>query len=271
VSVTLFAFLNLIDALHSLPSISGYVHRVGEIIETLDNIHDERLTNDSHKIHPTSDMIAVKQLACRTPDNSKLLFDNMTFSVKEGEPMVVMGPSGSGKTSLLRVLGGLWPFESGTLFKPDKIGRDGLFFLPQRPYITLGTLRQQLIYPHRTDEQVAEDSELIDLLKLMDLHHLLHFENGLDATKPWQDMLSGGEQQRVGFARLFYHRPRFCIMDESTSALDVNLEDRCMGMCKDYGITTISVGHRPTLVKHHVNLLRLDGQGRSIVGKLKHD
>ena len=185
--------------------------------------------------------------------------------------MIIMGPSGSGKTSLLRVLGGLWPFEKGTLFKPDAIGRNGVFFLPQRPYITLGTLRQQLIYPHRPDEQMAEDGELMDILKKMDLNHLLYFENGLDATKAWQDMLSGGEQQRIGFARLFYHRPRFCIMDESTSALDVELEDRCMGMCKEYDITVISVGHRPTLIKHHVNLLKLNGKGGSTVEKIKHD
>ena len=218
-------------------------------------------------IQPTADMIAVKNLVCRTPDNGKVLFDNISFSVKKGEPLIVMGPSGSGKTSLLRVIGGLWPFEKGMLFKPSKIGRNGIFFLPQRPYITLGSLRQQLIYPHRPDEQIAEDSELIAILKKMDLNHLLYFENGLDASKSWQDMLSGGEQQRVGFARLFYHRPRFCIMDESTSALDVELEDRCMHLCKDYGITVISVGHRPTLIKHHVNLLRLDGFGGCTIEK----
>ena len=113
------------------------------------------------------------------------------------------------------------------------------------------------------------DDELVNILKKMDLNHLLNFENGLDATKPWQDMLSGGEQQRVGFARLFYHQPRFCIMDESTSALDIELEDRCMGLCKEYDITVISVGHRPTLIKHHVNLLKLNGHGGSRIEKIK--
>merc|ERR1711991_1003116 len=101
--------------------------------------------------------------------------------------------------------------------------------LPQRPYITLGTLRQQLIYPH--------------------------------ATEKWSDMLSGGEQQRLGFARLFYHKPMFCIMDESTSALDVELETKCMSMCAMYEITAVSVGHRPTLIPFHTHVMKLDGNG----------
>ena len=101
--------------------------RVGYLYEVLEeNISIAPLT--STYIQPTADMIAVKNLVCRTPDNGKVLFDNISFSVKKGEPLIVMGPSGSGKTSLLRVIGGLWPFEKGMLFKPSKIGRNGIFF-----------------------------------------------------------------------------------------------------------------------------------------------
>jgi putative ATP-binding cassette transporter len=77
----------------------------------------------------------------------------------------------------------------------------------------------------------------------------------------WSVLLSGGEQQRFGFARLFYHKPAFCIMDESTSALDVPLEKKCMEMCAMYKITAVSVGHRPTLIPFHAHLLELDGSG----------
>ena len=269
VGTALVGLTNFLLTCVNIPSAAGTTHRVGEIIEILDEIGDSMASQTTKSIQPTANSVGVQNLVCSTPDQSKVLFDNMTFEVKHREPMIVMGPSGSGKTSLLRVLGGLWPFEEGTLFKPDTIGRDGILFLPQRPYITLGTLRQQLIYPHRPDEQMMSDDELVNILKKMDLNHLLYFENGLDATKPWQDMLSGGEQQRVGFARLFYHQPRFCIMDESTSALDIELEDRCMGLCKEYDITVISVGHRPTLIKHHVNLLKLNGHGGSRIEKIK--
>eukprot|EP00943_MAST-04B_sp_MAST-4B-sp1_P001276 g1276.t1 len=278
ISLTIFfnATLSLPTLFYQFAESIGLINRVGYLYEELEqnaamadnkDIYDQwnGRGHDANNV----DTIAVKDLICCTPDKSKVLFDNMSFEVKHRESMIVMGPSGSGKTSLLRVLGGLWPFEKGTIYKPDTIGRDGIFFLPQRPYITLGTLKQQLIYPHRPDEQMVNDDELIDILKKMDLNHLLYFENGLNETKLWQDMLSGGEQQRIGFARLFYHKPRFCIMDEATSALDVELEDRCMSMCKEYDITLISVGHRPTLIKHHVNLLRLDGFGSFAIEKTR--
>eukprot|EP00945_MAST-04E_sp_MAST-4E-sp1_P006005 g6005.t1 len=254
--------LGLLQLFPDLPSIAGLVHRVGEMLEKLDVATDAVLRFErTGRILSNPNEIVVEHLTCATPDNSKVLFKDMSFRVKQGEPLIVMGPSGAGKTSLLRVLGGLWPFQQGTLSKPSTIGRGGMFFLPQRPYITLGTLRQQLIYPHQLENQLGTDDELIDILKSLDLTHLMFFEGGLDATESWSDMLSGGEQQRLGFARLFYHKPAFCIMDESTSALDVPLEKKCMEMCAMYKITAVSVGHRPTLIPFHAHLLELDGSG----------
>lgn len=91
--------------------------------------------------------------------------------------------------------------------------------------------------------------------------HLALRGDGLDERCRWADQLSGGEQQRIGFARLLYHAPKYAFMDESTSALDVDLEEKCMHMCREAGITCISVAHRPSLLKYHQQLLRLDGEG----------
>lgn len=95
----------------------------------------------------------------------------------------------------------------------------------------------------------------------LELSFLLDTEEGLDVKQDFSDTLSGGEQQRLGFARLLYHRPAYAILDESTSALDEQLEDKCMRMCVALGITCISVGHRPSLIRHHEVVLRLNGKG----------
>lgn len=99
------------------------------------------------------------------------------------------------------------------------------------------------------------------LLELLDLSHLLDRDGGLAAVESWSDSLSGGEQQRLGIARLLYHCPAYAIMDESTSALDIGLESRCMNLCREKGISCISVGHRATLLPFHDILLELDGKG----------
>ena len=197
-----------------------------------------------------------------------------------------MGPSGSGKSSVLRLICGLWPIQTGVVARPEAIGRGGLFVIPQRPYLLAGTLRDQLLYPHTKESRHEDgaDRRLVQLLTELDLAHLLACPGGLDAKEVWQDMLSVGEQQRIGFIRLLYHkcvaqfgrnaydcsrggdgggvsRPAYALMDESTSALDVALEAKCYGMCAQANITCISIGHRLTLLPYHDVALHLDGSG----------
>ena len=133
-----------------------------------------------------------------------------------------MGPSGSGKTSLLRTVAGLWPFERGLVQRPTAQGRGGCLFLPQRPFIPASsTLRAVVCYPHTSQEVRATDRELAELLSAVDLDMLMLVGGrGLDSVLDWSSLLSGGEQQRIGFARLFYHRPKYALADEATSALD---------------------------------------------------
>lgn len=206
------------------------------------------------------DEVGTSNLLCRTPTGA-VLFRNLTFTVRYGEHTIIMGPSGCGKSSLLRVLAGLWPFEEGRVFRPAAVG-PGILFVSQRPYITDSNLRDQILYPGTRASCLATDDELKSLLTLVKLDHLLHEgEDILDVDRNWAEVLSGGEQQRLGFARLLYHKPRFALLDESTSAMDVALEAHCMTTAIAAGITCISVGHRPTLVQFHMKLLRLDGHG----------
>jgi ABC-type uncharacterized transport system fused permease/ATPase subunit len=252
-----------------VPNMAGAVHRVGELQDVILAAIKELPTapNSEHSVKSNTNSISVENLCSRAPGKStevpgafrgKLLFHELSFEVKEGESLIIMGASGTGKTSLLRILGGLWPYDAGKISKPSNIGRGGMFFLPQRPYITLGTLREQLIYPHNPNEQNKPDDQLIELLRMVGLIHLMYFEGGLDAAQNWADMLSGGEQQRIGFCRMFYHEPKFVVMDESTSALDIDLEKKCMEMCLLSNITMISVGHRPSLIQYHKQKLTLN-------------
>ena len=168
---------------------------------------------------------------------------------------MITGPSGVGKTSIVRILGGLWQCSSGEIRRPKTIGRKGIFFLPQRSYFFFGTLRSQLTYPALFSED--SDDSLLEMLKLVHLEHLIEAKGGLDRLASWPNILSYGEQQRVGFIRLFFHLPLFCVMDEATSALDEKVESICMAYCKSLGISCISVGHRPSLMKFHTHILSL--------------
>eukprot|EP01094_Clydonella_sp_ATCC50884_P023241 TRINITY_DN5522_c0_g2_i2.p1 TRINITY_DN5522_c0_g2~~TRINITY_DN5522_c0_g2_i2.p1 ORF type:complete len:658 (+),score=221.80 TRINITY_DN5522_c0_g2_i2:128-2101(+) len=137
----------------------------------------------------------------------QLLVKGLTFSVRRNTNVQVTGPNGSGKSSLFRVLGGLWPLCSGRLTKP----RDtSLFYVPQKPYLAPGTLRDQLTYPkHLLDK--SEDDQLFVLMQTVNLGYLVERE-GWDTIRDWADVLSGGEKQRVAMARLFYHKPEFGIL-----------------------------------------------------------
>jgi putative ATP-binding cassette transporter len=171
---------------------------------------------------------------------------------------LVSGPSGSGKSTLFRALAGIWPFGAGTVAIPE--GRRVLF-LPQRPYLPIAPLREALSYPDRPEGHT--DTELRQALVDSRLPHLL---DRLDEQANWSLELSGGEQQRIGFARVFLYRPDWLFLDEATSALDEDTEQALYALVRNRfpGITLISIAHREAVAKFHRRRLTLRPETRTV-------
>jgi putative ATP-binding cassette transporter len=193
--------------------------------------------------------------------NGKLLIADAEVVIEPGEKILVKGESGMGKSTLIRAIAGLWPWGSGRILRPE--GAE-IAFMPQRPYIPLGTLRHALLYP--ASGQAEEEWKIRDALRKTGLWHLIE---RLDEDEQWSRILSVGEQQRIAFARLLIHPPDMIIMDEATSALDELSQARVMDFLKQElaAATVISVAHRPGLEAWHtreVNLVRAPGKAHAV-------
>jgi ATP-binding cassette, subfamily D (ALD), member 3 len=205
-------------------------------------------------------VIEFNQVPVVTP-NKDVLIRSLSFKVEKGMNLMIVGPNGCGKSSLFRLLGELWPLFGGTLIKPSK---KNIFYVPQRPYLALGSLRDQIIYPHSVEEMPATmtDADLRRLLNDVRLEYLADRDGGLNAVCDWADVLSGGEKQRVAMARMFYHRPQFAVLDECTSAVSVDVEGFLYKHAEELGITILTCSHRQALWKYHQYKLEFLGNGQ---------
>ena len=198
-----------------------------------------------------------------------MLVRALSFSLRQGDHLLVVGPNGCGKSSLFRILGGLWPVYGGTVYKPPF---SDIFYIPQRPYLPRGTLRQQITYPDgkaATRAKGVTDADLLGILALLGLERLVEqHEGGWEAEAEWREALSGGVQQKVAMARLFYHRPRYAILDECTSSVTAEAERVMYETAKGLGVTLMTVSHRRSLWKYHTHLLQFDGQGGYLFTRL---
>lgn len=203
--------------------------------------------------------------------NGDVLVEKMTFEIKPGMNLMITGPNGCGKSSLFRIMGQLWPLTGGVLHKPSL---EKIFYIPQRPYLPVGTLRDQLIYPHtkgQSREAGGTDAELFEVLKQVRLDYLVEREKGWDSENDWNDVLSGGEKQRMAMGRLLYHKPIYAILDECTSAVSIDVEGHLYSYMKSQGITLITVSHRDTLWKYHEYLLKFKGDKDFEFGEMPAD
>lgn len=189
-----------------------------------------------------------------TPGGQRTLISGLTLEMGQADNLVIVGQSGIGKSSLLRAIAGLWTRGQGTVLRPPLAD---IFFLPQKPYMLLGTLRAQLLYP-RLERQI-EEQELRDILTTVCLADLPERVGGFDVALDWANVLSLGEQQRLAFARLLAGRPRFAVLDEATSALDMENEANFYRKLQELGIRYISVGHRASIIAYHTHVLDLQG------------
>lgn len=237
----LTAFVDFVDPAQSPSQLQNGVPAV------LSQIHTKEIAS-------TRELI-LRDVTLRTPGTfSRVLISNASVHVRQSERLLIVGSSGAGKTSLLRAIAGLWVEGSGDIERPT---REQAFFLPQRPYCVLGTLRDQLLYP-RTSSQKGSDIALLDALNRVGLPHLARDVGGLDETQNWTDVLSVGETQRLAFARLLLSDAQLAIIDEGTSALDLASEAAVMRLaCEKPGRLLVSVGHRPSLLHFHDTVLSI--------------
>ncbi|GAB6026534.1 ATP-binding cassette sub- D member 3 [Chamberlinius hualienensis] len=279
----------LVLAGRELTRLAGFTHRVSQLMNVLAELKkgkfERTMVSDISKLKSNANgingsatvsksnlapgrgrmifqdnVIRFEKLPLVTP-NGDVLINELNFEVRSGMNVLVCGPNGCGKSSLFRVLGELWPLYGGMLTKPLP---QKLFYIPQRPYMTIGTLRDQIIYPDTVEDQIKKgisDADLLEYLDLVQLTYILDREGGWEAVQDWIDVLSGGEKQRIAMARLFYHKPQFAILDECTSAVSVDVEGSMYTYCRKVGITLFTVSHRKSLWAHHEYFLHMDGRG----------
>jgi putative ATP-binding cassette transporter len=258
------SFSLIIDQFNSLSSFAAVVERLGEYLEAsrgrpAPNGRADPLgaAGGGGPVIETVEAarLAIERLTLYTPDRRRTLVRDLSFELTTAGDLLIVGESGVGKTSILRAIAGLWRSGSGRIVRPPL---SDLMFVPQRPHMIAGSLRDQLCYPHAGT--IGED-QLIAILKLVSLDSLPQRIGGFDAHAKWEDLLSLGEQQQIAFARLLFNRPAYAFLDEATSALDTIKEEALYGSLTSARISLVSVGDRVRLPRYHHTVLELLGDG----------
>jgi len=262
------SFSIIIDQFNGLSSYAAVVERLGVYIEAC--IGDQGLHETAGFIRAgetgqhieivEANCFATEILTLKTPDLRKTLIREISFELEAGEALLIIGKSGTGKTSMLRAISGLWRSGSGRIVRPPL---SEVMFIPQRPYMIFGSLRDQLSFPLASR---VSDKKLLAILDTVSLGDLVERVGGLDVEVNWKNLLSLGEQQGIAFARLLLNRPTYAFLDEATSAMDLANEEIVYNCLASARINVVSVGQRTSLMKYHDQVLELLGDGSWRIG-----
>jgi putative ATP-binding cassette transporter len=240
----------------SISRLEGFQGKVDQLSREAAELLDRDGSEPSEPVPQRQGSILLSHVDLLLPRSQRCLIRDLSLSVDRQQRLLVVGPSGCGKTSFLRLVSGLWPAAAGQVERPP-VG--DLLFIPQKPYMLLGSLREQLSYPQAPDR--FSDEQLRHVLEQVRLGELVQRYPDLEIKQDWPRLLSLGEQQRLAFARLLLNSPCFVVLDEATSALDVATESYLYGLLAEREMAFVSVGHRPTLTAFHDTVLELDGTG----------
>jgi putative ATP-binding cassette transporter len=252
----LAALTVFVDNFELLSGFAAGIDRLHAFRRSLRAEHRKGATQLQRIEQGRSPRLMLEGVTLRTPDSQLTLIQNVSLSVDQGQGLLIVGPSGSGKSSLLRAIAGLWDSGSGKIQRPPL---SDMLFLPQRPYMILGSLRQQLLYPH-ADQELADD-QLQQALVQVNLPDLAERCGGFDVELDFGKLLSVGEQQRLAVCRVLLSRPSYVVLDEATSALDADNEQRLYELLSSTGATLVSVTHRPALARFHARVLSISRNG----------
>ena len=246
-----------VESYDTIANLAAVVNRLAGFTEHIDEAAEVK--DDIKRDNNSSDKLSVENLTIKLP-NSKILINNLTFDLEQSKRLLVTGASGCGKSTLLRTLAGIWFYAEGRIALPEGAK---VLFLPQKPYLPLGTLRRALEYPS-TETQSKE--KLSEVLKTVELDELT---DKLEVVDDWSRILSLGEQQRLAFARVLLSKPKFLFLDEATSALDEPREREMYQMLREKlpQLTIVSVGHRSTLKAEHDVVLSINNKTGEILSK----
>lgn len=244
----------VVNHFSTLSVFAATINRLGSFTEELYSPTSPLPTESEITIIPGL-KLSFESVSIWTPKKEQALILDLSFEMTSSS-LLIAGPSGSGKSSILRAIAGLWTSGSGTIVRPDL---SSAFFLPQRPYMILGTLRSQLLYG--IPRKAFLDSELIKILEQVRLIEMFQRVGGLDAVLDWPNILGTGEQQRLAFARLLLARPNFVFLDESVTAMDQGIADSLYRSLPSFVERFVSTGDAADLRQYHDHILELHGDG----------